>query len=457
MFQPMALTVIFALGRGLRPVADVRAGDGRAAASRGRVREQESRRDRRGASALYEPALRWALRLRGLVVVAAARCSAVGALARSSARSGRSSCRRSTSSTSWCRRSASRARRLREATAMQRELERRRAATCRRSRSCSRGPARPRSASDPMPPNVSDTFVILKPRAEWPDPQRHQGRRARAHRGGARRACPGNAYEFTQPIQMRFNELIAGVRGDVAVKVFGDDFDALLARGAAHRHDRCEHVPGAADVQVEQIAGLPLLDVDIDRARASRATGSASPTCTTSSPIAVGGRAGGAGLRGRPALRPRRAPARRVARGPRRAANAADPADARGRAAPTRVALRRRRPRARRGCASCRSARSPTLARQRRAEPDQPRERQAPHRRAGQRPRPRHRLVRRRGAAARVAADVTLPPGSWLALGRAVREPGARPSGAWPSSCRSASLVILLLLYGTFGALRPTR
>ena len=83
-------------------------------------------------------------------------------------------------------------------------------------------------ASDPMPPNVSDTFIILKPREEWPDPDEHQGRTLPgADRGGARAGCLGNNYEFTQPIQMRFNELIAGVRSDVAVKVYGDDFEQM--------------------------------------------------------------------------------------------------------------------------------------------------------------------------------------------------------------------------------------
>jgi cobalt-zinc-cadmium resistance protein CzcA len=90
-------------------------------------------------------------------------------------------------------------------------------------------------ASDPMPPNVSDTFVILKPRRSGRIPARPR-RARRAARDGVR-ALPGNNYEFTQPIQMRFNELIAGVRSDVAVKVYGDDFDAM--RDAATRSRAC--------------------------------------------------------------------------------------------------------------------------------------------------------------------------------------------------------------------------
>jgi cobalt-zinc-cadmium resistance protein CzcA len=84
-------------------------------------------------------------------------------------------------------------------------------------------------ASDPMPPSIADVLVILKPRAQWPDP-----RRTKASLIGAIEQrldlLPGNLYEFTQPIEMRFNELIAGVRGDVAVKVFGDDLPTLLAQ-----------------------------------------------------------------------------------------------------------------------------------------------------------------------------------------------------------------------------------
>ena len=79
-------------------------------------------------------------------------------------------------------------------------------------------------AADPMPPSASDTFIIFKPREDWPDPELPKETLV-AEIERAVKALPGNAYEFTQPIQMRFNELIAGVRGDIAVKVFGDEFD----------------------------------------------------------------------------------------------------------------------------------------------------------------------------------------------------------------------------------------
>ena len=118
-------------------------------------------------------------------------------------------------------------------------------------------------ASDPMPPNATDMFVILKPRAEWPDPglrkealvERIEGQLAK---------LPGNAYEITQPIQMRFNELIAGVRGDIAVKVFGDDFAAMNAT-AERIAGILRRTPGAADVKVEQTSGLPMLDIRVNR------------------------------------------------------------------------------------------------------------------------------------------------------------------------------------------------
>jgi len=123
-------------------------------------------------------------------------------------------------------------------------------------------------ASDPMPPSVADTFVMLKPQSEWPDPNRTKDDLVKAMQEALER-IPGNNYEFTQPIQLRFNELISGVRSDVAVKVFGDDLDVLLAN-AEEIAEVLEKIPGAADVKVEQISGLPVLTVMIDRPRISR-------------------------------------------------------------------------------------------------------------------------------------------------------------------------------------------
>ncbi|HEY9198275.1 MAG TPA: CusA/CzcA family heavy metal efflux RND transporter [Gammaproteobacteria bacterium] len=114
-------------------------------------------------------------------------------------------------------------------------------------------------ATDPMPPNVADTFAILKPREQWPDPDKPKAMLV-AEIEAAARAIPGNNYEFTQPIQMRFNELIAGVRADLAVKVYGDDFDTLVAL-AEQVEKAVSAVPGAADVGIEQATGLPMLTV----------------------------------------------------------------------------------------------------------------------------------------------------------------------------------------------------
>ncbi len=161
-------------------------------------------------------------------------------------------------------------------------------------------------ASDPMPPNVSDTFIILKDREEWrseeeldrriaeleaarPQGDAHAEEDAHGRGGGGEEAgapqghkgkliklleqtlqsVPGNNYEFTQPIQMRFNELISGVRGDVAVKVYGDDFTSMQ-KTAAEVLAALQAIPGVADAKVEQTEGLPVMTVDPDRAVLAR-------------------------------------------------------------------------------------------------------------------------------------------------------------------------------------------
>lgn len=112
-------------------------------------------------------------------------------------------------------------------------------------------------ATDPMPPSVADTFIIIKPREQWLDPQKPKAQLI-AELEALVTPVPGNRYEFLQPIQMRFNELLAGVRTELAVKVFGDDFDTLIALGDA-LESAIASVPGAADVSVEQATGLPVL------------------------------------------------------------------------------------------------------------------------------------------------------------------------------------------------------
>ena len=123
-------------------------------------------------------------------------------------------------------------------------------------------------ANDPMPPSMADTFVMIKPREDWPNPDKSK-RELVEELETVARSLPGNNYEFTQPIQMRMNELISGVRADVAIKVNGDDLDTLN-RLAARVANIVRDVPGAADVRVEETTGLPMLVVNPDRQALSR-------------------------------------------------------------------------------------------------------------------------------------------------------------------------------------------
>ncbi|MDR7058270.1 MULTISPECIES: CusA/CzcA family heavy metal efflux RND transporter [unclassified Sphingopyxis] len=123
-------------------------------------------------------------------------------------------------------------------------------------------------ASDPMPPNATDNFVILKPRKEWPDPSLPKAELVERLEKELNK-IPGNAYEITQPIQMRFNELIAGVRGDIAVKVYGDDFDAMN-RTAQEIAAILRKTDGATDVRVEETEGLSMLDIRANREAMAR-------------------------------------------------------------------------------------------------------------------------------------------------------------------------------------------
>ena len=123
-------------------------------------------------------------------------------------------------------------------------------------------------ANDPMPPSVADTYIMLKPESQWPAPKRsHEAFLTALQETVAK--VPGNNYELTQPIEMRFNELLSGVRSDVAIKVFGDDRDTMNST-AESIAKVLEGVPGAADVKVEQTTGLPMLTIKIDREKAAR-------------------------------------------------------------------------------------------------------------------------------------------------------------------------------------------
>jgi heavy metal efflux system protein len=126
----------------------------------------------------------------------------------------------------------------------------------------------PEIATDPAPPSVADGFIIMKPRHEWPDPRKSKSELVRELEAAVA-DVPGNNYEFTQPIEMRFNELIAGVRSDVALKIFGDDMEEL-ARLGKQAEGILNTVSGASDVKLEPVTGLPIMTITPKRTLLSR-------------------------------------------------------------------------------------------------------------------------------------------------------------------------------------------
>lgn len=118
-------------------------------------------------------------------------------------------------------------------------------------------------ATDAVPPSVADNFIILKPRDQWPDPHKTKAQFI-DELAALVEPIPGNRYEFLQPIQMRFNELLAGVRAELAIKVFGDDFDQLITLGN-EIEKAITPVEGIADIAVEQTTGLPIMTIHPDR------------------------------------------------------------------------------------------------------------------------------------------------------------------------------------------------
>lgn len=118
-------------------------------------------------------------------------------------------------------------------------------------------------ANDPMPPNVADNFVILKRRSDWPDSSRTKADLVEQMEASLME-LPGNNYEFTQPIQMRFNELLSGVRTDFSIKIYGDDLNQLLS-SAQDVLQVLQQIPGVADPRVEQVTGLPILTINPKR------------------------------------------------------------------------------------------------------------------------------------------------------------------------------------------------
>jgi cobalt-zinc-cadmium resistance protein CzcA len=263
MFHPMAITVVMALTAALvLSLTFVPAAV--ALFVSGKVEERESRL-MLWARKAYEPALEAALRLRVAVVVGAAVLVALSAFAVT--RMGSEFIPNLDEGDIALHALRIPGTSLSQAVKMQSELE----ARLKRFPEVERivgkiGTAE--VATDPMPPSVADTFVMLKDRSQWPDPRKPKADLVK-EMGAAAATIPGNNYEFTQPIQMRFNELLSGVRADVAVKVFGDDLDRLHEIGQAIE-GVVAGIDGAQDVAVEQVTGLPVLQITPDRAALAR-------------------------------------------------------------------------------------------------------------------------------------------------------------------------------------------
>jgi cobalt-zinc-cadmium resistance protein CzcA len=285
MFQPMAITVVFALvAASLLSMTFVPAMV--ALCMRGRMREGDNL-FMRGAKRLYAPVVRLAVRLR-YVVVPVAVAAFVGSLVLFG-RLGQEFIPTLDEHDLLIQPIRIPSISLTQATRMQFQVEKTLRTFPEVAFVFSRtGTAE--MASDPMPINISDTFVILKPRGEWPNPD--EAKSALISRMEAvLKTLPGNNYEFTQPIQMRFNELLAGVRSDVAVKVYGDNF-VEMQRTAAGIARTLQGIPGAADVKIEQTTGVPVLQVRMNRGALAR-YGLQAATVQEVVAIAVGGREAG--------------------------------------------------------------------------------------------------------------------------------------------------------------------
>lgn len=260
MFHPMALTVVMALAAAL--ILSLTAVPAAVALFvRGRVDEKENI-VMRGARSIYEPLLHWVLAHRWTVVAAAAALVILSGI--QTTRMGTEFIPNLDEGDIALHALRIPGTSLSQAVEMQTILETRLGEFAEVSHIFAKlGTAA--VATDPMPPSVADTFVMMKPRSEWPDPNRSKAELI-AEMEAVAKTIPGNNYEFTQPIQMRFNELISGVRSDLAVKVYGDDLDTLVEL-AKEIEAAVAKVPGAADTRTEQATGLPLLSVIPDRER----------------------------------------------------------------------------------------------------------------------------------------------------------------------------------------------
>ena len=263
MFHPMAITVVIALTCAL-VLSLIFVPAAVAMFVTGKVEEKDSF-VMRGARRFYQPALEMALRLRVAFVAVAVALVAIAALGAS--RMGSEFIPNLDEGDIAMHALRIPGTSLSQAVQMQTALERRIAQFPEVERVVAKiGTAE--IATDPMPPSVADTFIMLKDRKDWPEPRKPRAELL-AEMQAAVAEIPGNNYEFTQPIQMRFNELLSGVRADVAIKVFGDDLDQLLEVGNAVE-GVIGGIEGAEDVSVEQVTGLPVLQIRPDRAALSR-------------------------------------------------------------------------------------------------------------------------------------------------------------------------------------------
>ena len=254
MFHPMAFTVIFALlGALLFAMTFIPAAI--AIFVRGKVKHEDNR-IMRGARKLYEPGLRFALKQPVLVILVAVMLFAATLFQAS--RMGSEFIPQLDEGDIAMHALRIPGTGLKQSIEMQENLE----AVIRELPEVKRVYSKigtPDVATDPMPPSVADTFILLNPRSQWPDPTKSKEQFIEELRDVVTQQ-PGNKYEFTQPIEMRFNELIAGVRADVAVRIYGDNLDTLKELGD-QAVGLLQQIDGASDVRAEQMTGLPTLSV----------------------------------------------------------------------------------------------------------------------------------------------------------------------------------------------------
>jgi cobalt-zinc-cadmium resistance protein CzcA len=263
MFHPMAITVILALvGSFILSLTFVPAMV--ALLITGRVQEKENSIVR-GIKALYEPLLRQAVRLRWGVALAAGLIFAGSLIVFS--RIGQEFVPQLDEGNISLQSLRIPSTSLTQSQAMQEQVEEAVSALPEVELMYSKtGTAE--AAFDPMPPNISDGYVIFKPREQWPEPSLTKAQVVEKIRKTVA-TIPGNLYEYSQPIELRINELVAGVRGDLAVKVFGDDFDKMqpIAQQVLKILDE---IPGAADAKTAQTEGFPSINIEIDRPTLAR-------------------------------------------------------------------------------------------------------------------------------------------------------------------------------------------